>query len=125
MKAQQIAQIKSYQKDFFNKFNEKLPIDWLGANNIQTKQIIVSSRTFDLRIATSKLEEICIKYGTTREIVINMKRICKQTHPDESDALNEFLRWTFSNQYSFRQTAKLINKDRTAIYHRLYGKKSR
>ncbi len=62
------------------------------------------------------LNEVVEKHKASLEIIKRRKRLDRQ-FPKERRALVEFARIVKANKLSCKLAAKLINKDRTMIYH--------
>lgn len=121
MTSEQLSVIKGYQKDYQNRFNDKLEIDWLSMKNIQARYVIpVETYEEELSKMDKKIDEILndavVRHNADLNIIKTRKRIDKQ-FPRERNALIEFARAVRVNRLNYRIAADLINKDRTMIYH--------
>jgi len=119
MTSEQLSVIKGYQKDYQSKFGDRLEIDWLGMKGIDTNY--VSLEKYENNGITYKeledvLNEVVEKHKASLEIIKRRKRLDRQ-FPKERRALVEFARIVKANRLSCKLAAKLINKDRTMIYH--------
>jgi hypothetical protein len=120
MTSEQLCVIKGYQKDYFTKFGERLEVDWLGMKGIFRDERIFLEKYQNSNVPYKDLKDILNesvkKHEANLEIIRRRKRLDKQ-FPKERRALVEFARIVKANRLSCSAAAKLINKDRTMIYH--------
>jgi hypothetical protein len=126
MTSEQLSVIKGYQKDYQNRFGDRLEIDWLGMKKIKLKQLVPLDVYKDDVVVNKELEDILNeaveKYKANLNIIKTTKRIGKR-FPKERRALVEFARIIKANRLNYESAANLINKDRTMIYHYSYETK--
>jgi hypothetical protein len=119
MTSEQLSVIKGYQKDYQSKFGNRLEIDWLGMKGIDPTHIALQNYE-NHAIVYKELEDILKeaveKHSANLEIIKRRKRLDRQ-FPKERRALVDFARIVKANKLSCVAAAKLINKDRTMIYH--------
>jgi hypothetical protein len=126
MTSEQLSVIKGYQKDYQNKFGDKLEIDWLGMKKIKLTQLfpldVYANNDAVNRKIDDILNETVKKHDANLDVIKTAKRIGKQ-FPKEKMALVEFARIVKANGLDCAVAANLINKDRTMIYHYSYETK--
>lgn len=111
MTVQEIASIKEYQRDFKEKFNKRLEIDFNLMNEVD-----------DLSLGKKSLEEFlkdCTnKYNADIDKILNRKEnLSKSTSNKERLALTEYSRAVITNRISTVQAAKVIKRDRSCLYY--------
>lgn len=111
MDAARLMFIKRVQREYIEKFGDKLEIDWslMNKEDSPTKQ-------YNDKVALSKLEELCKENGTTISNIRN-NRIYFTMFPKESKVLIDWCHWIRKNNYREHMACKLINKDRKLIYY--------
>ena len=116
MTSAQICKIKIYQREFLETFDKKLEIDWEAMNGITKYDTEVPLNTEE---AMKVLLDNCInKHGADLNKLLDRKR--KLHHHDfinERLALIEYSKTVFDNNVNKIKAAKLINRDRTLLYH--------
>ena len=122
MKSKELSVVKGYQKDYFEKFAKILEIDWMKMKGIDRSLETYKDSDVPYRDLEDILNDAVKKHNANIEIIKNRRRIDRQ-FPKERRALVEFARTVKANNLSTVAAAKLINKDRTMIYHYSYETK--
>jgi hypothetical protein len=118
MSPEQLSKIKEYQHDFQNRFGKKLEIDWP-----MMKGLVIADRLGrgegPTYVNYEQLLEDCVaKHKADIKLIKNRKkRLQVGELAKERDAVIEYSRLVLKNRLNVRLAAKLINRDRTSIYH--------
>ena len=118
----EIMKIKGYQREFEETFGEKLCIDWLAMKGIApriTMLDVTDEIDNDIDITPEQLlEELAIKYKTNvASIRDRSKRVHTEAKLNDRRALIEFSKIIVKSRMPRNYAAKLINRDRTTLYH--------
>lgn len=121
MTTAELAFINSVKKEYKEKFNKKLIIDFASmADTEETKfstaKVSIERVRFDVVKAKAKLEELCSKYGTSIEHIRKIKKIGLGTHPQEYDVVREYALWVIDQKFMMKNAMTIINKDRSLLY---------
>lgn len=119
MTPEQVSVIKGYQKNYFDRFGERLEIDWLGMKGIKIKNK-TSLEEYEDKLAAQKqlgdiLNELVEKNEGNLEIIKTRRRLSRHLHPKEIRCIAEFSKIVTANRLNKTLAAQLINKDRTMI----------
>lgn len=125
METLELLKIKKYQREFFETFNKKLEIDWNAMNNVIINDVVILHRFSrnDNHLSMDKILIECLnKHNVSLENITNRKkRIHNGGHfkksSKEKNVLIDFSKAMINNRYNLTKAAKLINRDRTLIYH--------
>lgn len=113
MTPEKIAKIKQYQRDYVNRFHEKLEIDWEAMAGVP-------------KVAPS-LEElfriVVEEHGASEDKIRSKERRldCKG-YEKEKAAIKDFCKRVFNYKLDPGSASKLINRDRAMIYHYAFKK---
>ena len=125
MTTQELMKIKQYQRDFEGKFGKKLYISWPEMKGviprITVNDIYNEHEQGDVESAVTAeqiLNEVVVKHGTTLAAVRDRsKRAHTGMKCKERNALIEFSKIIVTNRMNRGYAARLINRDRTLLYH--------
>jgi hypothetical protein len=120
MTPEQLFTIKKYQREFKEKFNTKLEIDWDTMNNIGTSRAIIEIINVPNRKAVNLqalFEECVSKHNANAKKILDRKiRLSSHDLANERSAVEEFSKIVIKNRLSIKNAAKVLNRDRTSIY---------
>jgi len=122
MTTQELMKVKEYQRDFEEKFGKKLYISWAEMKGVLPRIAIAEMyeepETINEVTPEEILDEIVMKHGTTVEAIRDRsRRVNAEMKERERNALIEFSRIIVKNRIKRGYAAKLINRDRTLLYH--------
>jgi hypothetical protein len=122
MNVQELIKIKQYQREFQDLFNKRLEIDFISMKGID----VIEIEEIDLENLPSKdvvnLNELlsnCVnKHGADMEkIKERRKRLQVGAYTKERLAVREFCKIVVHLKGNINEAARLINRDRSVIYH--------
>lgn len=117
MTGEELYVIKKYQREFQEKFNKKLEIDWNSMKGIirfvGRMRPMEDDEIVSLEI---KLNEIVNRNNASLD-KIKTKRLSRRKYPNEQKAIVEFSVYVMNNGLNIEEAARLINKDRSGIYY--------
>lgn len=120
MSPEQLFTIKKYQRDFKEKFNTKLEIDWNVMNNIGNTKAVIDILNVPNRKAVdlkALFTECVTKHKASVEKIMDRKnRLNNHDLTKEKSAVEEFAKIVINNRLSIKNAAKVLNRDRTSIY---------
>ena len=114
----EIAKIKEYQRDFYEKFNKKLIVDFPSMNG-SPKSVAVESKEKINKPTLKRVFEHCVKKHNADATTIRqrdtMLRLSK--HQNEKSALKDFCKLVFKYELNVENAAEMINRHRSCVYH--------
>ena len=121
MTAKELTKVKEYQRNFQDTFNKRLEIDFIAMNGVEVTGMdevdadIMSKQEVDLE----KLLDSCVtKYeADIDKIKERRKRLQMGAFTKERAAVREFSKLVIYLKANVGEAAKLINRDRSVIYH--------
>ena len=121
MTAKELMKVKQYQREFQELFNKPLEIDFITMNGVEVTGMeevdadIVAKQEVDLQ----KLLDNCVtKYEADLDkIKERRKRLQVNAFTKERAAVREFSKLVVYLKANVNEAAKLINRDRSVIYH--------
>lgn len=112
MTPEKIAKIKQYQRDYANRFHEKLEIDWEAMAGVP-------------KVAPS-LEElfriVVEEHGASEDRIRSKKRLHSRGYHKEKAAIKDFCKRVFNYKLDPESASKLINRDRSLVYYYAFKK---
>lgn len=122
MSVQELIKIKQYQREFQELFNKRLEIDFISMKGIDVTEIeeidlenLPNRETVNLN---SLLSECVKKHGADMEkIKERRKRLQVGGFTKERLAVREFCKIVVHLKGNINEAARLINRDRSVIYH--------
>jgi len=121
MGAQEVLKIKQYQRDFEKSFGKKLYISWpemkgvvprISMDDIEREDVTVEMTAEEILI------ELVAKYDTTLDAIRDRsKRVHLGPRRKERSVLIEFSKIIVANRMHMGNASKLINRDRSTLYH--------
>ena len=126
MTAAELTAVKQYQRDFEEKFDRKLLIDWAGMNgvvfNSVTEAIDSVKEEHNIDVGSGDIQDIfdgCVKkHRASKTKILNRKnRLFLNSSLKERNALKEFCQIVIKYKLSTIQAGKIINRNRTCVYH--------
>lgn len=121
MTAIELMKVKEYQRDFQEKFNKRLEIDFITMKGVEVTGMdevdtdIVAKQEVDLK----RLLDTCVtKYeADIDKIKERRKRLQVGAFTKERAAVREFSKLVIYLKANIGEAARLINRDRSVIYH--------
>ena len=122
MSVQELIKIKQYQREFQDLFNKRLEIDFISMKGIDVTEI----EEIDLENLPNKdvvnldrlLSDCVNKHGADMEkIKERRKRLQVGAYTKERLAVREFCKIVVHLKGNINEAARLINRDRSVIYH--------
>ena len=122
MNAKELTRVKQYQRDFEKKFGKKLYISWSEMKgfpfSFNTDNVYDEAEKLEELTPEQVLDKVVSKHGTTIEALRDRsKRIHLGSRERERNALIEFSKIIMINKMNRCYAGKLVNRDRTTIYH--------
>lgn len=121
MGAQEVFKIKQYQRDFEQKFGKKLYISWPEMKGVVPRISVDEIEKEDVTVDLTQEEiliEVVTKHNTTLEAIRDRsKRVHVGPRKNERRALIEFSKIIVTNRMHMGDASKLINRDRSTLYH--------
>jgi len=122
MSVQELIKIKQYQREFQELFNKRLEIDFISMKGIDVTEIdeidlenLPNRNTVNL---DNLLNECIKKHGADMEkIRQKSKRLQVGAYTKERLAVREFCKIVVHLKGNINEAARLINRDRSVIYH--------
>lgn len=122
MTATELTVIKRYQREFEETFNKRLEIDFISMKGIEVTDIedidienISNRKTVNLN---QLLDECVEKHGASIDkIREKSKRLQVGAYTRERLAVKEFCKIVVHLKGNINEAARLINRDRSVIYH--------
>jgi hypothetical protein len=122
MSVQELIKIKQYQREFQELFNKRLEIDFITMKGIDVTEIddidlenLPNRNTVNL---DNLLNECVEKHGADMEkIRQKSKRLQVGAYTKERLAVREFCKIVVHLKGNINEAARLINRDRSVIYH--------
>ncbi len=130
MTSTELMVIKRYQREFNEAFNKPLVIDWGAMNGTNTKRVRLAKSNLSPKneivddensVTLEEALQICVKrHGADlSKITDRSARLHKAGYCNERLALIDFAKLVFSNSVNRIEAAKLVNRDRSVLYHYL------
>jgi hypothetical protein len=124
MNTEQVAFIKKTQREFFEKFNFKLEIDWQSMvgkdpspeSPVNKRRAYNFTRVYDEVAIKKELNKICKTFKANLK-VLKTNRCTRSSNVNEWKALRMFSHYVISSNLNIEKCGELINKDRTVFYH--------
>jgi len=122
MNSTQLLTIKEYQRDFEEKYNIKLHIDWIAMKGMPSSY----NRFYNCRNSYRNyyldpqviLEECVKEFGANLGRIKDRKvRLHNKGNIKERMAVEAYSRKVIDGKVNLKTAAKLINRDRTMLYH--------
>ena len=122
MTAIELMIIKKYQRDFQKKFDKRLEIDFISMKGIQVTEVDelnISVMNVAEAVDLDKILDECVKkHGAdVDKIKERGKRLQVGAYTKERLAVREFCKIVIHLKGNINQAARLINRDRSVIYH--------
>ena len=122
MTAIELMIIKKYQRDFQEKFDKRLEIDFISMKGIQVTEVDelnISVMNVAEAVDLDKILDECVKkHGAdVDKIKERGKRLQVGAYTKERLAVREFCKIVIHLKGNINQAARLINRDRSVIYH--------
>jgi hypothetical protein len=122
MSVQELIKIKQYQREFQELFNKRLEIDFITMKGIDVTEIdeidlenLPNRNTVNL---DNLLSECVEKHGANIDkIRQKSKRLQVGAYTKERLAVREFCKIVVHLKGNINEAARLINRDRSVIYH--------
>ena len=110
MTATQLLKIKEYQREYFTLFGEKLIIDIVEMQDVDP--------VYDQQVIEQLLND-CIEHtGADINVIKNRNiRLNAVANGKERRAIVRFSRTVLTNNLRISEAAKLVNRDRSCLYH--------
>jgi hypothetical protein len=107
MTSEKVSAIKQYQRDYSNKFNEKLEIDWYVMKNVP-RFVPTLDELFEKTVK---------EHGASEELIMSGKRLNSVGLRKEKAAVTDFCKKVVYYQLSLHDAAKKIRRDRSLVYY--------
>jgi hypothetical protein len=121
MDSVELTKIKEYQREFLALYDKKLHIDWMAMKGLPRYErgIIVRSEEDKRPLDPQDLLNECLKkHKADINIIKDRKnRLQFGALHKEKRAVMEYSSLILYNKLNVREAAKLINRDRTCLYH--------
>lgn len=121
MSAEELMKVKQYQREFQKMFNKRLEIDFITMNDVEVTGMdevdadIVAKQEIDLQ---NLLDSCIAKYeADVDKIKERRKRLQMGAFSKERAAVREFSKLVIYLKANINEAARLINRDRSVIYH--------
>ena len=116
---EQVSKIKEYQRDFEDRFGKRLEIDWNGMKGLKRRMITFRHVDEQQYVDPQQLLDECIaKYDASIDKIRDRStRIHAAGSRKERMALEDYCKVVIESRVNVKEAAKLINRDRTVIYH--------
>lgn len=121
MTPKELMKVKQYQREFQSLFNKCLEIDFIAMNGVEVTGMeevdadIVAKQEVDLE---NLLNSCVAKYeADIDKIKERRKRLQVGAFTKERAAVREFSKLVVYLKCNIHEAAKLINRDRSVIYH--------
>ncbi len=110
MTAVQLLKIKEYQREYFTLFGEKLIVDFVEMQDVDP--------LYDQQVLEHLLEE-CLEFAKADINIIKDRnvRLNAVVNGKERRAIVRFSRTVVKNNLRVSEAARLINRDRSCLYH--------
>ncbi len=118
MNQYELMWIKNAKKEFNQKFNKKLVIDYVKTSGINDARI-KSKRIFDYEKVTKWIKNYVKKYKIDLEIVKN-KKLSSKYHK-EYKFIKDYASFLRKENLRYDLGAELIGKERTTLRHHFYN----
>ncbi len=123
--------VKRYQREFKELFNKTLEIDWNAMNGTDDTrrpflknpeiEMVVDAKIFEdsKELTLGDVLEICVnRYGADIEKIRDRKsRLHRSGFSRERNAMIDYANIVFKNRINTIEAAKLVNRDRSVLYH--------
>ena len=123
--------VKRYQREFKELFNKTLEIDWNAMNGTDdTRRPFLKNSEIEIAVDTKVFEggkeltledvlEICVnRYGADIEKIRDRKsRLHRGGFSRERNAMIDYANIIFKNRINTIEAARLVNRDRSVLYH--------
>lgn len=112
----QLLTIKEYQRDFEEKYNMKLQIDWVAMKGMSTRYYRGYNNYY---LDPKTILNECIKnFGASLKKIKDRKnRLHCNGNTKERMAVEAYSRKVIDGNVNLKEAATLINRDRTMLYH--------
>jgi len=121
MDSVELTKIKEYQREFLALYDKKLHIDWMAMKGLPRYErgIIVRGEDDRRPLDPQQLLDECVtKHKADINIIRDRKhRLQYSEYDKEKKAVMEYSSLILYNKINIRKAAKLINRDRTCLYH--------
>jgi hypothetical protein len=119
MIVQELIKIKQYQREFQELFNKRLEIDFITMKGIDITEIDLENLPNRKTVNLDNLLNECVeKHGADMEkIRQKSKRLQVGAYTKERLAVREFCKIVVHLKGNINEAARLINRDRSVIYH--------
>lgn len=110
MNSKQLGWIKQKQREYFDLFGEKLNIDFsIGLGFTRREKTVLTHTIFN---------ELIEKYSPNLEVIRGKRlRLHHESRENERNFVEEFSIKILRGKLNVAEAAKLLNKDRSNIYH--------
>lgn len=118
MTVAEMAKVKEYQRDFYEKFNKKLIIDFPGMNG-SPKSVRIEHNENINKPTLKRLFDYCVnKYNADVNLIRQREFILRKSkHQNEKLAIEDFCKLVFHYKLNLENAAEMISRDRTCVYH--------
>lgn len=121
MNAKKLMKVKQFQREYEKLYNERLEIDFIAMKGIEVTEVdkIDVSLIDREKVDLGKLLNECLtKYGADLEkIKERRKRLQVGAYTKERAAVREYCKIVVHLKGNINEAARLINRDRSVIYH--------
>jgi hypothetical protein len=120
--AMELSFIKNCQKEFEQRFNRKLIVDFVAMKSGMPKgQVSLRKRVRVNKVSVKDIQRCldgCLKrHGARKETIMTTKKFSWCRNEAEMRALVDFSRRVFESGWNTSYCASLINRDRSTLYH--------
>ena len=118
MTTEEIGKIKEYQKEFKKLFKRRLEVDWHSMKGLRRMITFRHTDEEDYIDPEQLLIECANKYGASIDKIKSRKeRLQAAGSSKERRAVEDYCKVVIESRVNIKEAARLINRDRTLIYH--------
>lgn len=110
MNSKQLMWIKQRQREYFDLFGEKLNIDFSDVNGFNSRE--------KAKLTNIIFQELISKYSPNLDVIRGKRlRLHHESRENERNFVREFSKKIMQGRLNVAEAARLLNKDRSNIYH--------